>query len=77
MFAKCIVAALTIGIVVAATSAAQAHRAKRHGRGYWPAYLAYDYRYEPLTGYSLYGNCYLLEYRAPDRPYLVRVCPTR
>jgi len=77
MLSKAITTALTVSVVVAASSGAQAHRAKWHGHGYWPAYLPYDYLYEGRYGYSRYDNCYLVEYRAPDRPYLVRVCPIR
>jgi hypothetical protein len=42
-----------------------------------PRYFTYDYSYFPVMGYSLYGNCYLVEQFAPYRPYLVRVCPPR
>ncbi|MGC2123375.1 MAG: hypothetical protein WA652_11025 [Xanthobacteraceae bacterium] len=33
--------------------------------------------YYPVYGYSLFGNCYLVEQHTPDRPYLLRVCPPR
>ena len=42
-----------------------------------PTFYPYDYSYFPVMGYSLYGNCYLVEQFAPYRPYLVRVCPPR
>ena len=78
ILSKGVVAALVIGVVVAAASAAQAHRAKWRHR--WPhaeraAYLPYTYDYFPIYGFSLYGNCYLVEQFVPYRPYLVRVCP--
>ena len=77
---KCIAAAVAIGGVVAASGAAQAHHAKWHR--HWrhaeqAAYLPYSYAYYPVYGYSLFGNCYLVEQHTPDRPYLLRVCPPR
>jgi hypothetical protein len=78
IFSKSVAAAAAIGVVVAASSAAQAHHA-RHWRSHWQRadILPYDYSYFPIMGYSYYGNCYLVEQFAPGRPYLVRVCPER
>lgn len=77
IFSKCVAAALALGIVAAASTVADAHRAKAHRHSYWPATLPYSYAYDPVYGYSQYGNCYLVEQRAPDRTDLVRVCPPR
>jgi hypothetical protein len=74
---KGVAAALAIGVIVAASSAAQAHRGHWHARPQPGAMLPYSYAYEPLLGYTLYGNCYLVEQFVPDRPYLLRVCPGR
>jgi hypothetical protein len=75
---KCIAAAVAIGVVATASSAAQAHHRKWHGRWHRPPdHFIYDYSYFPIIGYSFYGNCYLVENFAPYRPYLVRVCPAR
>lgn len=79
ILSKCVAGALALGVVVAASSAAQAHH---HARK-WPAasqradILPYDYSYFPVMGYSRYDNCYLVDQFVPRRPYLVRVCPPR
>jgi hypothetical protein len=72
---KCVAAALALAVIIAASSAAQAHHDARQWRAAWqrPDILPYDYSYFPVMGYSLYGNCYLVEQFAPYRPYLVRV----
>ena len=77
ILSKCVAVALAMGVVVAASSAADAHRGKRHGGWQRADYLIYDYSYSPIYGYSLYGNCYLVEHFVPYRPYLERVCPGR
>jgi len=77
IFSKCIATAVTIGVVIAASSAAQAHRGRWHAHEHSGAILPYSYAYSPIYGYSLYGNCYLVEQFVPYRPYLVRVCPVR
>ncbi|HUI13420.1 MAG TPA: hypothetical protein VL048_08150 [Xanthobacteraceae bacterium] len=76
---KCVAAALAIGVVIAASGTAQAHHHVRKWRTSWqrPDVLPYSYGYFPIMGYSLYGNCYLVEQFAPYRPSLVRVCPPR
>ncbi len=67
---KCVAAALALGVIVAASGAAQAHHHARQWRAAWqrPDILPYDYSYFPVMGYSLYGNCYLVEQFAPYRP---------
>ena len=78
IFSKAVAAALALGVVTAASSAAQAHHGKRwHAASRPTDQLAYDYSLPPIIGYSWYGNCYLVEEFAPGRPYLVRVCPGR
>ena len=76
---KSVAAALALGVIIAASSAAQAHHHARKWRSGWqrPDILPYDYSYFPVMGYSLYSNCYLEEQFVPYHPYLVRVCPPR
>ncbi len=77
ILSKCVAVALAMGVVVAASSAADAHHRKWHRAWQRADYLIYDYSYSPIYGYSLYGNCYLVEHFVPYRPYLERVCPGR
>jgi hypothetical protein len=80
ILSKCVATVSAMAFVVAASNAAQAHRGKWHHRWHYAesaAHLPYSYEYYPIYGYSLYGNCYLVEQFVPYRPYLVRVCPPR
>jgi hypothetical protein len=79
MFLKCVAVAFALGVAIAGSSTAQAHHHAKKWRSGWqrPDILPYDYSYFPVMGYSYYGNCYLEEQFAPNRPYLARVCPPR
>jgi len=72
-----VIAALSLAIAVAASSAAQARHHRVHRVSPRTDYLLYDYRYAPLLGFTRYENCWWVEDFAPYQPHLVRVCPPR